>query len=368
MSDKKPIRIAQIIGKMWAGGVEAVAFNYYRAIDHSKIQFDFFYDSDSTVEPPQDLIDMGARFIKMPPYQQVWKYVPELRKKLCENKYTIVHSHLNTISVIPLFAAWCAKIPVRIAHNHSVPGGNEWRRNIAKAVLKKFSKVFATDYFACSEKAGRWLFGDKEYDKGNVTVIKNAIDFSKFQISEADITVLQNELGIEDENVVYGHVGRFTFAKNHEKLLEIFKIIHERNEKARLLLVGDGELRENITNKINALRISEAVIMVGKVNKPEIYYSVIDAVILPSVFEGFSMTTIEAQASGCPIVVSDAVPDEAMISDGCSSLPVTATNYEWANVAENLIGKKVTLDNRADAFDIHKCAGRLEELYEAKLK
>ena len=114
----EPIRVAQIMGKLWAGGVEMVVFNYYRAIDKSKIQFDFYYDADSTVEPPQDLIDMGARFYKIPPYQKLPQYIRELKKHLKENQYLIVHSHLNTLSVFPLFVAWMCRVPVRVAHNH----------------------------------------------------------------------------------------------------------------------------------------------------------------------------------------------------------------------------------------------------------
>lgn len=101
----EPIRVAQIMGKLWAGGVEMVVFNYYRAIDKSKIQFDFYYDADSTVEPPQNLIDMGARFYKIPPYQKLPQYIRELKKHLKENQYLIVHSHLNTLSVFPLSGA-----------------------------------------------------------------------------------------------------------------------------------------------------------------------------------------------------------------------------------------------------------------------
>ena len=77
---KKPIRIAQIMGKLQAGGVEMVVFNYYRFIDKTKIQFDFFYDADSTAKPPKDLIDMGARFYKISPYQKLPQYIRELRK------------------------------------------------------------------------------------------------------------------------------------------------------------------------------------------------------------------------------------------------------------------------------------------------
>ncbi len=167
MIDSKPVRIAQIMGKLWAGGVEMVVFNYYREIDKSKIQFDFFYDEDSTVEPSQELISMGARFYKLPPYQRLSEYLKVLRKYLKENKYIIIHSHINTLSIFPLFVAWLENIPIRIAHNHSVPGGNEFTRNIIKKMLKFFSKVFSTDYFACSEKAGRWMFGNKTFEEGN---------------------------------------------------------------------------------------------------------------------------------------------------------------------------------------------------------
>lgn len=220
----EPIRVAQIMGKLWAGGVEMVVFNYYRAIDKSKIQFDFYYDADSTVEPPQDLIDMGARFYKIPPYQKLPQYIRELKKHLKENQYLIVHSHLNTLSVFPLFVAWMCRVPVRVAHNHSVPSGKELKRDALKYFLRIFGRVFPTDYFACSEKAGRWMFGNRNYDAGKVVVIKNATDFERFRVGEEIIEKLKKQLGLNDKFVI-GHIGRFTFAKNHEFLLDVFKKI-----------------------------------------------------------------------------------------------------------------------------------------------
>ena len=168
MNPHEPIRVAQIMGKLWAGGVEMVVFNYYRAIDKSKIQFDFYYDADSTVEPPEDLIAMGARFIRIPPYQHLPEYLKVLKKHFKDNNYAIVHSHINTLSVFPLYMAWKCNIPIRIAHNHSVPGGENIKRTGLKYILRVFSRVFPTDYVACSEKAGRWLFGNKNFDKGRV--------------------------------------------------------------------------------------------------------------------------------------------------------------------------------------------------------
>lgn len=362
MKSDGPIRIAQIIGKMWGGGVEAMIFNYYRAIDHSKIQFDFFYDADSTVEPPEDLIKMGAIFYKLSPYQKMWKYILELRRYLKKGNYKIAHSHLNTLSVFPLFTAWTAGVPVRIAHNHSVPGGNEWKRNAAKAVLKKFSRLFATEYFACSEKAGRWLFGNKVFDAGKVVVVKNAVDFEKFNINSNKTISLRRQLGLEG-NMVIGHIGRFTYAKNHSKLLEIFCEIRKRRADAKLLLVGDGELHNAIVNKISELGLSDSVVMVGTVSNPEKYYPLIDVVVHPSFFEGFSMTVIEAQISGVPSVISEAVPDEAMISDGCKYVSVKKENCFWADSVFSQMGKQVMLNKKSEDYDIHTCSGRLQEWY-----
>ena len=360
--NKHPTRIAYIIGKMWAGGVEAVVFNYYRAIDHSKYQFDFYYDEDSTVEPPWDLIDMGARFIMLPPYQRMPKYIKELRKHLKKEKYAIVHSHLNTLSVFPLYAAWRENIPVRIAHNHSVPGGNELKRNIAKNILRCFSKLFSTDYFACSEKAGRWMFGDKAFDGGKVYVLKNAVDFQKFNISDDEVDAQKAELGIQNKLVI-GHVGRFTYAKNHQFLLDIFKEVMKEKESAVLLLVGDGELHDEIVQGIKNRGIENNVVLVGKVQTPEKYYRLNDVIVLPSVFEGLSMSTVESQVAGVPVVISKAIPEEAIISDGCVYMDIKESPSMWAKTVVNMIDRKMHLTDAAEDYDIKVQSPKLEAWY-----
>ncbi len=362
INTKEPLRVAQIIGKMWAGGVETVVFNYYREIDHNKVQFDFFYDSDSTVTPPKDIISMGAKFYKLPPYQRLWRYIPELRKYLLENNYSIVHSHLNTISVFPLFVAWLVKIPVRIAHNHSVLGGNEWKRNVLKLFLKHFSKIFATNYFACSEKAGRWLFGNKNFDKGQVLIINNGINFDKFNISEQTIYSIKDKLSLKNR-IVIGHVGRFTYAKNHMKLLDIFNEIYKKNNNACLLLIGDGELHNDIVERVRELGLTGKVIYTGKVSNPEVYYPLMDLIILPSYFEGFSIVSIEAQISGIPVLVSDVVSKEVCISTACKYMNLKEDNRKWAEQAISMLNMKVELFPACYRYDIKKCAPKLQGWY-----
>ena len=172
----KPIIIAQIMGKWVGGGVEAVIMNYYKHIDRTKVQFDFICDSDSTNIPYEEIEKLGGRVILCPPYQNLFKYIKFLTKLFKENKYTIIHSNINVLSVFPLYAAKKAKVPVRIAHSHSTSNKKEWKKNIVKNILRPFSKRYATDYFACSELAGRYMFGDKTFNEGKVTVINNAID------------------------------------------------------------------------------------------------------------------------------------------------------------------------------------------------
>jgi len=358
----KPIRIAQIIGKILAAGIDSVVFNYYRAIDKSQIQFDFYYDADSTVDPPQELIDMGAKFYKLPPYQHLWEYLPTLYKMLRENKYIIVHSHLNTLSVFPLAVAAFTRVPVRIAHNHSVPSGKEWKRDGLKKLLRFFSKCFSTDYFACSEKAGRWLFSDSTYKAGAVKIVENAIEFERFKFNESERKERKKKLGL-DEAFVVGHVGRFTFAKNHKFILQIFKNIISIKSNAILLLIGDGELREEIETEIERMSLQESVIMTGKTQYPEIYYSVMDVIVLPSVFEGLSLATIEAQVSGVPIIISEAVPKEINISNGYKYLSLTDTAAKWADAAIEMSYQTVELSSNSDNYNIKYAAPKLANWY-----
>ena len=218
---KSPVRIAQIIGKLSAGGVEAVLYSYYRFIDKSKFQFDFFYDADSAVAPPPELTGMGARFYRIPPYQQLPAYIKALEGYFRANQYAIVHSNMNTLAVFSLFAAWRAGVPVRIVHNHSTAGKGETKKNVLKYILRPFAGVFATERCACSRYAGAWMFGKKAVESGKVTIFNNAIDCAKYRYNERLRQDVRHELGVEGRFVV-GHVGRFCIAKNHEFLHELF--------------------------------------------------------------------------------------------------------------------------------------------------
>ena len=173
------IRIAQIMGKMENGGVEAVVMNYYRHIDRNKIQFDFIVDNDSTCPQESEIIDLGGRVYRIAPYQNIKKNMEDLEQIFKKNKYKIVHSHLTTMSVFSLAVAKKCGVPVRICHGHNTAALGEGKKNIMKYMLRPFSKTFATHYFACSSYAEKWLYGKNIQKSTNYKVIPNAIDVEK---------------------------------------------------------------------------------------------------------------------------------------------------------------------------------------------
>ena len=358
----EPIRVAHVMGKMVRGGVESVVMNYYRNIDRRKVQFDFFADSDSVDPLPykEEIESLGGRIYIVPPYQQINKYLPALTKLFKENGYKIVHSHLNTLSVFPLYAARRAGVPVRIAHNHSTAAKGETKKNIMKYALRPFAKVNATHYAACSRYAGEWLFGKKSMERGEVTIFNNAIDLDKFRFDPAVRDEVRRELGIQNKFVV-GHVGRFCFQKNHEFLIDIFAEVHKQNPNSVLLLVGDGEDIEKIKDKAKMLR--GGVIFLGNRSNVEQLYQAMDVFVLPSRVEGFGIVAIEAQASGLKVVASTAVPNVTNISNNMKFLNFTDGVNAWAKEILNT-NKRIIKFTKTDDYDIFKQSKKLCLYYE----
>lgn len=373
MKNQEPIRIAQIIGKWLGGGVESVVMNYYRHIDRTKIQFDFICDEDSTNIPYDEIEQLGGRVILVPPYQKVFEYQKDLIKIFKDNNYKIVHSHLNTLSVFPLRAAKKAGVPVRIAHSHSTTNKKEWKKNLLKQILRPFSKVYATDYMCCSELAGRWLFGNKEYDKGNVYLLNNAIELDKFKYDEQLRNKKRKELNIKDDTLVIGHVGRFVEQKNHRFLIDIFNEVHKQKENSILLLVGQGPLMEEMKEKVKTLGIEDSVKFLGQRNDVNELYQVFDVFCLPSLYEGLPVVGIEAQATGLLCVLSDDMTKETKVLNETEFLSLKQSASVWAKIILNkqlmLLDKNNTTKKMsAVGYDINIESFKLEKIYKKLIK
>lgn len=364
--NNKTMRIAQIIGKYNGGGVEAVVMNYYRNIDRNKIQFDFICDNDSTNIPYEEIEKLGGKVILVSPYQKLPKYLKELKKVFKKNNYKIIHSHINALSVFPLFAAKCAGVPIRIAHSHSTTNKVEWKKNLLKQALKPFSKVFANNYFACTEHAGRWLFGNRTFNSEKVLVVNNGIDVDSYSFNEKIRNEKRKELNIKDTDIVIGHIGRFVKQKNHEFLINVFNELYKENNNYKLVLIGQGPLQDEMKQKAKDLGIEEVVMFLGQKTDANKYYQAMDLFLFPSLYEGLGMVFIEAQASALPSIASTEVPEIAKVSDRAYFIGLDQPIKVWTNKINEVIKQERKVDikriKRA-GYDIVTEAKKLETKY-----
>lgn len=280
------IRVAQVVGRMMGGGVEATVMNHYRHIDRSQVQFDFIVQTDSTVVPKDEIESLGGRVFYIPPYSNPVKYVNACRKLFQQIRPCIVHSHMNAVSVFTLMAAKQAGVPVRIAHSHSTSNPNEKAKTLVKNVLRPFSKVYPTHLAACSEFAARWLFGDQVVDAKQVHIIHNAIDIDRFTFNPQSRAIKRDELGVGDSQLLIGQVGRICFQKNQTFMIKVFSELLKSNPSAVLAIVGDGDDSE-LRKEMHDLRIEHNVKLLGVHNDVADYYSAFDVLAFPSAYEAW---------------------------------------------------------------------------------
>ena len=359
------LRIAQVLNRMDSGGIEAVVMNYYRHIDRNRIQFDFYFAANSTFPQREELERLGAGVFLVPPYNHPFAYHQTLYHAFKKRKYAIVHAHLSTMSVFALFAAWRAGVPVRICHNHTTAHWGEGKKTLLKYILRPFNKLFATDYFACGEKAGRWMYGNRCFNAGRVHVMPNAIDTKKYEFDQDARVRLRNELNIPQNAFVVGHVGRFMYQKNHPFLLQVFKEVLRLRENAFLLLVGEGELQETIRQSVREQGLEDKVVFTGARQDVSKLYSAMDVFCLPSFYEGLPVVALEAQANGLPCVFSDRMTEEILLTSKAVQLALDDPE-RWARTVLAFSQRTEELENRH--YNIEMAQQNLSKYYIQKEK
>ncbi len=373
-TENRPLRVAQLLGKMNGGGVEQVVMNYYGAIDRSVVQFDFFAFRSSAHIPAEEIKRMGGGLYLLCGFSRPVRYVRTLTELLRKGGYTIAHCHLSTLSFLPLLAAKRAGVPVRIIHNHSTAGGRrEWLRSLAKALLKPFAALHATDRLACSEYAARWFFKNRpvcEIDDGSapkcaVRLLRNAIDTERFAFSESKRSSFRGEFRIPSGTLVFAHVGRFCPQKNQSFLIPVFKEIAAKHPNSRLILAGEGADMQLVQAQAIAAGIADRVIFAGQRADVDRLYSAADCFLLPSNYEGLGMCGIEAQCAGLFCLFSNRVPPEVKVSPNAQFLPL-GEPADWAFAALGCarIHSRSTAEYvRAAGYDINEQAHKLADYY-----
>ena len=353
-------RVLHVVPNMNVGGLETFIMNVYRNIDRDKIQFDFL---EHYLEPSfydEEIERLGGKIyhFSLRNDNNIFKYIIELNKFFKEHKeYKIVHCHMESIGTILFLIAKFNGVKIRIGHAHTTSTNNNLKGFVKKIISKPF-KYTTTINFACSLDAGRYLFKNKKYE-----IIPNAIDIDKFRFDKNSRTHLRKELGLEGYQVI-GHVGRMDKGKNQLFLIDIFNEYLKINSKSKLVLVGDGELREKITAKIKELNIEDNVLLLGVRKDVNKLYSAFDIFVFPSLFEGLGIVLIEAQVNGLTCLASDNIPKITKISNKIKYLSLEDKS-SWINeIRKNKKrNHQVKYNKLIDNYDIKILAKKLEKIY-----
>lgn len=355
-------RILHVVTYMGRGGLETMIMNYYRNINRDKVQFDFLVHRDFKADYDDEILSLGGKIYRVPQLNPFsFEYYKALDTFFKEHKeYKIVHVHQDCMSSIALKIAKKNNVPVRIGHSHS-SSQDKNIKYLLKLFFMKSIPTYATHLFACGKEAGDWMFSGAKYE-----VLNNAIDSNKFKFNKELSIQLKDKYQLQDKLVI-GHVGRFNYPKNHEFLINVFNELHKLNSNSKLILIGTGDLEESMKEKVRELSLGSFVMFMGLREDIHELMQMMDVFVFPSHYEGLGIVAIEAQASGLPIIKSNNVPDQCIMTNNVYSLSLNESASVWANkilnVYKSFERKDTTQDIKDARFDISENALKLQEFY-----
>ncbi len=367
----RKIRICHVIGNFVNGGVESVIYNYFSNIDLNTYEVHIIGHGIRVRECADRFVNMGFLIHNITPKSVSFsKSLKEMEAIFREYKFDIVHSHLTEWACVPMFLAWKCGIKVRINHSHMAEKPHGFKDIIYYGIRLSLGRLFSTAYFACGRDAAIYLFGKKAVEGGKVTILPNAVDYEQFKFSRERRQEIRMEESIEDSTIVVGHVGRYFEQKNHRFLIQIFDEFHKKQPNSELVLLGDGELMELIKQRVNEMKLDNAVRFLGNRNNVADWYQAMDVFVLPSLYEGLPVVGVEAQATGLPCLFSKGITPEIQISPNASFMDLEAGAGEWANKINEMVSQNNARDNVIldhDRYDIKKNAGTLDLFYKEKV-
>ena len=361
-----PIRVLHVLNGLGRGGTESFIMNVYRAIDKEKVQFDFLVRSTKDSAHEEEIKRLGGKIFITPEFPRHFlKNKKAVKKFFGEHKdeYVAVHVHANALMYVePLKVAKKAGVKKIIIHSHSVKAYNPLYKILHQFNKKRIGK-WVTHRFACSQAAGEWAYED------DFIVVNNGIRLDRFGFNPQKREKMRADLGLQDAFVI-GNVGRFVPVKNHEFLISVFEEIRKEKPYAKLLLCGDGELRESIEMLVAEKGLKDEVIFTGNVTNVEDYLQAMDVFLLPSKYEGAPIALIEAQSTGLFCVASKSVPHDCCIKEVLYTVSLERTAQEWADqILQSLDGwerRSRVEDFIKKGYSVEQTAKFLQEVYLSK--
>lgn len=363
---QRPIRVLHVVGKLNRGGAESRIMDLYRNIDREQIQFDFVQHMEAEGAYQAEAEALGGHVYHVPRFRGLnyFQYKKSWKRFFLEHpEIDIVHGHMTSTAAVYLPIAKKYAGAYTIAHARSAGVDSGIKGYITKLLRKNLAKR-CDQCFSCSLLAAEAVFGRKNKDQ--VKIIPNAVEVERFAYSADTRARLRTALGINDDELVIGHVGRFDAVKNHAYMLEILAACLKTRASVKLLLVGDGSLRARIGQQAERMGIAAHVIFAGSQKNVQDYYQAFDFFILPSFYEGLPGTAIEAQVSGLKGLLSDRITTEALVTDLMRMKSIDAPPQEWAReiLAADTGNRKSRVDEvRAAGYDVKRQAENLSDFY-----
>lgn len=338
------------------GGIETFLMELFRRLQGKCVSFSLYSCWDWNDSFDDELAKLGIdRYTVFPGHK------PGQLKRLCDGSKgfaELVNTmrpdavYINTMNGMGFLYSEVAMkccVPVRVVHSHNSAFGSG--QAAAKAVMHTFGKTFlsgsATACLACSSDAGRYLFGSRRFE-----VVNNGIDTERFRFDAAARAEIRESFDIPQNAILFGNIGRIAEVKNPLFQIRVFSEILKREPNSYYLMVGEGDLRPQVENLVDELAVRERVILPGYLPDPAPVYSALDCFLMPSLFEGLAIVSIEAQCSGCAIVCSEALPPEAHVTDAEILVPLSAGESAWADKAVEMA--RMTTDRDVYASLVHE--------------
>lgn len=311
------------------GGIETLLYNIATNLDKTKFEIYFLDMTAKKIAFYNELVEKNIEVIKVTSRRENFlKHVIDLKQVFKNYKFDVIHFNIMDFSLFePLYLANKYSKAQLILHSHNGGGSNRVSlkykvlNTIGRTVVKKINY----ERIACGEQAGNWMFGNKPF-----TILNNAIDIEKFSFSQSYRNEIRNELDIDEKCYVIGQVAKLEEQKNPLFLLEIFNEYQKNNPNSKLLIVGEGNLLNEVKKRADDYKIGDKVLLVGKKMDAFKYYSAFDILVMPSIYEGLSITMVEAQVNGLKCITSDNVDKNSNLTGNVKFISLEKTANEWS--------------------------------------
>ena len=325
------IKIVQFVTRLEFGGVEAMLINYTTHFKNPE-QFDFHIITQDINNPNciRQFEEAGYTVhIVTHKRKSIARNVKEVYQVMKQEYFDIAHGHMTLTNFYVLFIAKMLGVRVRICHAHSAFREDALKAKLVFPVLKWLNRIVANVWMACGYNAGVFLYGKEAMETKKVYMLRNAIDLQRFKKDNMIRKMIREKYALGNDLCI-GHIGRFSPPKNHFFVLAIFDAIRKIAPETKFLLVGDGELREKIFAKIKELKLEDSVVLTGNVTNTNELYQAMDVFILPSLYEGLPVVSIEAQATDLPCLISENVDHRCALTPNVHFFSIEKSADEWA--------------------------------------